>query len=116
MAASLLVFWSPRSVYCHLAGHGGDLTDSFHICSEAAVWLSQHGVGHVCDWFLRVLRLGPSYVCQWDESIYRSGLFTDYLDDRHSVGNEDVQLAGDAVERICEVTPMPGKMAIYTSG
>ena len=93
----VLVLFASGGLHYDSAGHGRGLGTDFQFLAQKDFRLRIYRVFFDCDCRFRLSRLGTSYVRQRSVDLCRTGLLV--FDDgrRHSVGDQDFQLDGDAL-------------------
>ena len=99
MAALVLVFRPPGSLYRDSAGHGRDFAHPFDLRAQTRLWLSRDGLRDFCHWHAGLFRLGPSHVHQRHEPVLGGRVFNSDAVNRRALGDQDVQLDRHIVGR-----------------
>ena len=99
VAAPVLVLRPSGGLHRDSAGHGRGVARALHFFAQAGVRLSRHGRRHGRHRLPGLLRLGPPHVRQRDEPLFGVRVFHADHDDRRALGDQDLQLAGNAMGR-----------------
>ena len=99
VAAPLLVLRPPGGVYRHPSRDGRHVAHSLDLLPQAGLRLPRDGARDFRDRVHQLYRVGPPHVHERDESLLEHGVLDLHPGGRRTVGNQDLQLAGDVVGR-----------------
>ena len=86
LAAPLLDFWAPGSLYLYPSCHGDLLRGLTDLFTETPLRLRSGGLFRRRHWFFRICRLEPSYVHHRDGKSSQCGLLSPAHNDRRPHG------------------------------